>query len=336
MESEICYLLFFPYQQSAVLGSTTTIPSPKDAPYFFELGIDVRESWGDRQFMAAETAVRINKLQVLNDLVWVADCRYRLDSLDGEQAIVKKEAVQQSIQQRLRTELKIKGELFEQFTILLKEKEDVTPDRFVDQHAVELVAFLRSLKRPITEQDSADVLTARVRYSTDELTLVDWSGAVIIADKGEFQSDIDLLKVGNFQLLRYRLIDHQVQEMLVQIRGELSSRRKRWFRRSASRTIKEIVQKRLELLLDFEEIDQSLLMIGDWYSAQLYTLIFDRFSLAEWKGIIEGKLSSLESIHSAVEENLRFSWARSIDFVVYWGWVVLLVAYFVDLYLAWR
>ncbi|MFK7803712.1 MAG: hypothetical protein AB8G95_18910 [Anaerolineae bacterium] len=334
MESEICYLLFLPYQSAAAPGTVSEIASPKDAPYFFDLGIEARTSRGEREIQAAATPVRV-RLQVLDELVWVIDCRYRLESADGAAAIVKKDEVQRSIQQQLRRELKIDDELMEQFTIVLKDKDESNPDEFVDEHAVELVAFLRSLKREINSQDSADVLTSRVRYSTTELTLVDWSGALIIAENGDYESDIDLLKVGKFQLFRYRLIDRQLQEMLQQIRLEISSRRKRWFRRRASRTVQEIVQKRLELLLNFEEIDQSLLMIGDWYSAQLYTLIFERFSLDEWKEIIEGKLNSLESIHAAVEENLRFSWTRSIDFIVYWGWVVLLVAYFVDLFIAW-
>lgn len=334
MKSEICYLLLLPYQSVAAPGTVSAISSPKDAPYFFDLGIEVRTSWGEREIQAADTQVKV-KLQVLDELVWVIDCRYRLKSVEGAAAIVKKDEVQRSIQQQLRSELKIDDELMEQFTIVLKKNEETVPDEFVDEHAVELVAFLRSLKREINKQDSADVLTSRVRFSTTELTLVDWSGALIIAKDGGYESDIDLLKVGKFQLFRYRLIDRQLQEMLHQIRSEISSRRKRWFRRRASRTVQEIVQKRLELLLDFEEIDQSLLMIGDWYSAQLYTLIFERFSLEEWKQIIEGKLNSLESIHTAVEENLRFSWTRSIDFIVYWGWVVLLVAYFVDLFIAW-
>lgn len=335
MESEICYLLFLPYRSSAALGKVSEISSPKEAPYFFDLGIEMRISWGEREITAADTPVRI-RLQVLDELVWVIDSRYKITEPVGATAIAKKEAINRDIQKQLRAELEVEDELMEQFTIILKSKDDVEPDRFIDQHAVELVAFLRSLKREVSAKDSADVLTSRIRFSTTELTLVDWSGGIIICDDGDFDSDIDLFKVGKFQLFRYRLLDRQLQEMLHQVRQEISSRRQRWFRRSASRTVRELVQTRLELLLDFEEIDQSLLMIGDWYSAQLYTLIFERFSLDEWKGIIESKLTSLEAIHSAVEENLRFSWARSIDFVVYWGWVVLLVAYFVDLYIAWR
>lgn len=335
MESEICYLLFLPYQSSAARGAVSAISSPKDAPYFFELGIEVRTSWGAREIVAADTPVRI-RLQVLDELVWVIECRYRLASSVGSETIAKKDAIHQDIQKQLRDELDIEDELMEQFTIVLKDKDEMEPDEFVDKHSVALVAFLRSLKREVSQKDSVEVLTSRVRFSTAELTLVDWSGALIIAENGDFESDIDLFKVGKFQLFRYRLLDRQLQEMLQQIRSEITSRRKKWFRRSSSRTLKEIIQKRLEILLDFEEIDQSLLMIGDWYSAQLYTLIFERFSLDEWKQIIESKLSSLESIHAAVEENLRFSWMRSIDFIVYWGWVVLMVAYFIDLYIAWR
>ncbi len=332
MESEICYLLLLPYKANGKVGPAVSIASPKDAPYFFDMGIEVRSTWGDRKMIAAGTAVRV-KLQVLDDLVWVADCRYRLDAPVGTQVIAQKEEIHAAIQTQLRQELDIEDELAEEFTILLKEKEDDDPDGLVDRNEVDLVSFLRSLKRPISKKDAAGALHSRVRYSTDELTLVDWSGALIICGAGDFEPDIELLKVGKFQLFRYRLIDRDLQQMLHQIRTEITARRRKLFRRPPSRTIREIVQKRLELLLDFEEIDQSLLMIGDWYSAELYTLIFKRFSLSEWKQIIEGKLNSLESIHSAVEENLRFSWFRWIDFIVYWGWAVLMVIYFIQLFI---
>ncbi len=332
MESEICYLLFMPYQANGTVGPATSISSPKDAPYFFDMGIEVRSTWGDRELTAAGTPVRV-KLQVLDELVWVADCRYRLDELAGTEAILQKNRIHSAIQDQLHQEFPIEDELIEEFTILLKEQDGDDPDQLVDRNAVELVSFLRSLKQPISQKDANKTLQSRVRFSTDELTLVDWSGALLITGKGEFESDIDLLKVGKFQLFRYRLLDRQLQQMLQQIRTEINARRRKLFRRPANRTIREIVQKRLELLLDFEEIDQSLLMIGDWYSSELYTLIFERFSLNEWKQIIEGKLTSLESIHSAVEENLRFSWFRWIDFIVYWGWAILMVIYFVQLYI---
>ena len=265
MESEICYLLFLPYQNSKQTGPATSISSPKDAPYFFDLGIDVRATWGDRDLMAAETPVRV-KLQVLDELVWVAECRYRLTEVAGSEAIGQKEKIHQSIKEQLQAELNIEDDLIEEFTILLKEKNGEPPDQFVERNAVGLIAFLRSLKRPISDEDALRALQSRVRYSTDELTLVDWSGALIMAQKGEFAPDIDLFKVGKFQLFRYRLIDRELQTMLHQIRGEVTARRRKIFRRPASRTIREIVQKRLELLLDFEEIDQSLLM--SWWKQQ--------------------------------------------------------------------
>jgi hypothetical protein len=59
----------------------------------------------------------------------------------------------------------------------------------------------------------------------------------------------------------------------------------RW-RRAESRTLQKVVEQRLTLLLDFEKIDQSLLLIGDWYSAQVYRLIVEQFFLNDWKSAV--------------------------------------------------
>ena len=158
MESRICYLLLLPYQPLAALGKVSEISSPKDAPYFFDLGIEMRTSWGERKITAADTTVRI-RLQVLDELVWVIDSRYQISEPVGAAAIAKKEAIHRDIQRQLRAELEVEDELMEEFTVVMKSKDEAFPDQFVDDHAVEIVAFLRSLKREISAKDSADVLT---------------------------------------------------------------------------------------------------------------------------------------------------------------------------------
>ena len=58
-----------------------------------------------------------------------------------------------------------------------------------------------------------EILVSRVRYSQEDLTLVDWEAAIIIAPQADFQSDIELLKIGNYQLLRYRILDQSIEEI---------------------------------------------------------------------------------------------------------------------------
>jgi hypothetical protein len=90
-----------------------------------------------------------------------------------------------------------------------------------------------------------------------------------------------------------------------------------------------VVEQRLELLLAFEKTAQSLLFIGEWYSARVYWLIVQELCLNDWRDAVSAKLESLAAIDATVRESLVFSWRRVLDMVQLVGWAFLLVGYFV-------
>lgn len=326
MDFEICYLLLAPFHASLTLGPLLSVPPPKDAPYFFDLDIEFRSA-GQRRIEIEDVPVSIH-LQVLDGLAWVAECRYRLaDALD-ETALARKQAIQAALKETLQRETGSNGVLAEQYTIILLPKVRPSPDEFVDEHAPALARLLRSLAKPLSSADAGDILGSRARFSEYDLTVVDWMGALVIAEEGDFQPDIELLKIGNYQLLRYRLLDQMIAQNLERLRRHLGSARITWLP-ARHKTLQAIVEQRLALLLDFEKIDQSLLLIGDWYSARVYRLIVDQFYLGGWKTAVSTRLDNLTTIDSIIRENLAFSWRRALDLIQLVGWMILLVGYFI-------
>jgi hypothetical protein len=93
-----------------------------------------------------------------------------------------------------------------------------------------------------------------------------------------------------------------------------------------------VVEQRLALMLDFEKINQGLLLIGDWYTAKLYRIIHDEFYLDEWAATIKDKLKNLESIIQVIQDNFSFSWSTFLEMVQIAGWLLLLTGYFVLFY----
>ena len=154
---------------------------------------------------------------------------------------------------------------------------------------------------------------------------MDWDGAVIIADNGDFQSDIELLKIGNYQLLRYRMLDELVEKMLDTINESFIVNKRR--PRATRGAIRDIVELRLEVMLDFERIEQNLLLIGDWYTAKLYTAIRDELYLEEWKNAIRAKLDNLENIVQTIKDNLSVSWEKLLDRLQLALWILMLIGY---------
>jgi hypothetical protein len=155
---------------------------------------------------------------------------------------------------------------------------------------------------------------------------------VVIAEDCDWESDIELFIVGNYQLIRYRMLDREIENSLKTVYGVVESKKKGWFVNQNS-LIYEQVKQRLNLILIFEKIEQSLLLIGDWYSAQLYKIITDEFYIDDWKNTVKSKLDSLREIQDTVTQNLTFSWSRIVDQFQFWGWLILLIGYFVLFYL---
>src|SRR4030095_15617115 len=201
--------------------------------------------------------------------------------------------------------------LFEEYSILLVKDAKPTPDKWLEKNAHALANFIRSQRDIFEQNEIGEILTSRTRYSAQELTLIDWEGAVIIAPNADYQSDIALLKIGNYQLLRYRMLDKSSEEMLDKINEAFFQNKRR--PRPTRGLIRQITGHRLEVMLNFERAEQNLLLIGDWYTAKLYEVIQNEFYLKDWKDSVRTKLDNLENIVKTMQDNFSLSWEALME-----------------------
>ncbi len=322
--TEICYLLAFPDTvDEASRPPREQIRGLKDAPYFQPVDIDVR-TLGQAEVQAGGVQVSILR-QRYDNRIQMVDCRFQLEEALGLTAIQQREIIEINLRERFIPIEHRNDGMFEEYVILLLTHASPSSDKFLEDNAMQIGRFIRSQREVFDLPELEQILSSRIRYSTQDLTLVDWEGAVIIAANGDFQSDIELLKVGNYQLLRYRMLDQLVENVLDKINESFFSNHRR--PAPTRGAIRMIVKHRLEVMLDFERTDQNLLLIGDWYTAKLYTAIRDEFYLEEWKNTIRGKLDNLESIVETIQSNFALSFETLMDRLQMVGWVVLLLGY---------
>ena len=322
-KAEICYLLAFPDPAAETAEPKEQIRGLKDAPYFQPIDIDVR-TLGQVETLAG--GVQVSALrQRYDNRIQIVDCRFQMEDYLGAAAIQQREIIERALRERFVPREYLASGMFEEYVILLLSHALPTPDQYIERNAARLGRFIRSQRERLDHIELEAMLSSRIRYSTQDLTLVDWEGAVIIAPNGDFQSDIELLKVGNYQLLRYRMLDQSIEELLDRINESFFLNRRR--PRPTRGAIRDIVQHRLEMMLDFERTEQNLLLIGDWYTAKLYTAIRDEFYLEEWKNAIRSKLDNLESIVQTIQENFALSFETLMDRLQMFGWVLLLIGY---------
>lgn len=338
MDAQAFYLLAFSHPETAVSQSPQTIPglkdsqTPKDAPYFQPVDIEV-QTITQETIQIGKLAVAVRR-QIYDELIQIVECLYPLTHVLQETAVSTRTQVEDTLRQRYLPPQNQQDELYEEYAALIIDQIEVTPDEFVERNAQALALYLRSQREVFSKQEIQDVLVSRLRYTDRDLTLVDWGGAIIIAPNGDFQSDIELMKIGNYQLLRYRLLDQAIEHSLQTISQNFQEgTRPSLLPNPSRRVLHDVIARRLSLVLDFERIDQNLLLIGDWYTAKLYQIILDEFYLDEWKSIVKSKLNNLESTSQIIQNNFTLSWSNFLDMVQLIGWLVLLVGYFVLFYL---
>ena len=203
------------------------------------------------------------------------------------------------------------------------------PEICLSLYGDRIAAFLKNEKIQLDEEEVKSTLSANLKYGKDDITIVDWDGAFIFDSSGDFDSNIELFEIANLQLLKSRILDFDLDERLektlrlISVPKGLPIIRAREVRK----VMKEILEIRTQSILESEAVERSIKLIGDWYSAKLYSLISRKFHLDNWKTEIKEKLDTLEDVYTMATENFSVSYRAALEFVVLAGWFVLLLLY---------
>jgi hypothetical protein len=328
---EISYLIAFPDADDGKAPPLEQFKGLKDAPYFQPIDIDL-VTLSEETVLIEGHAVQVIR-QRYDSRVQMIECRFILKKPFAPSVLQERAKIESTLQSKfIPTQYRQSG-LYEEYTVLLVKDAEPSPDQWIEKNSLALTKFIRSQREVFDKSEIEEILISRTHYSANELTLVDWEGAIIIAPNEDYQSDIALLKIGNYQLLRYRMLDESIETMLDKISATFFKNKRR--PRPTRGVIHQIAEHKLEVMIDFERAEQNLLLIGDWYTAKLYEAIQNELYLKDWKENLKNKLDNLEGIVETIKDNFSLSletvWAR----VEMFAWGLMLIGYlyltFVDL-----
>ncbi len=203
------------------------------------------------------------------------------------------------------------------------------PEVYLSLYGDKIAAFLKNERIALDEEEVQATLSTYLKYGKDDITIVDWDGAFIFDSSADFDSNIELFEIANLQLLKSRILDYDLDERLEKTLRLVTAPKKLPVIRSAEvrRVVREIIEIRTQSILESEAVERNIKLIGDWYSAKLYTLISKKFHLDNWKAEIKEKLDTLEDVYTMATENFSVSYRATIEFIILGGWFVLLVLY---------
>lgn len=321
------FLLMFPATTQNKKGWAVPESKPKDAPYFYDLDIEVNliEAWREEiDSIAIQFSSKLFDSKVIS-----VECRYQLPTELSEQNVAKKNLIQTEIKKLLHERYKLDDEVIEEeYSIVLLPEANKPFAEFVKKNDRMIAQFIRTYHKPLDQSEIDNTLISKIHYSESELTIIDWEGSFILSSGHTIEEDIELFTIGNYQILRYRMLDAQIDKSLAKLRQTLNQTGFKFINNDQA-NLTQVVKTQLSLLLDFENTSQSILLIGDWYSSQIYRTIVEEFYIDEWQEVVKNKLSSLSSIDETIRQNLTMSWSRFLDLVQIVGWLILLIGYFV-------
>jgi hypothetical protein len=203
------------------------------------------------------------------------------------------------------------------------------PEVYLSLYGDKIAAFLKNERISLDEEEVKATLSSYLKYGKDDITIVDWDGAFIFDSSGDFGSNIELFEIANLQLLKSRILDHDLDERLEKTLRLMGVSRRLPIIRSGEvrKVVKEIIEIRTQSILESEAVERNIKLIGDWYSAKLYSLISRKFHLDSWKSEIKEKLDTLEDVYTMATENFSVSYRATLEFIILGGWFVLLILY---------
>lgn len=228
-----------------------------------------------------------------------------------------------------------KFDLSEEYSLAVVSDYAGDPEQFLKKSA-DIVAFLKSEKLPLDEKEIDYTVATQIKYAKDDLVIIDWDGAFIFEPTGKIESVVDLFQLANLELLRYRILDFDLDNRLSKANRLIQkSPRARFRQKEMAQAFKEIITLRSQSIAEFDSLEREMKLIGDWYSARLYELISKKFKLNEWRKGVQEKLDSLEDLYGIISENFSISRNERLEliqimlfFVLQIGWFALIILEF--------
>ena len=102
---------------------------------------------------------------------------------------------------------------------------------------------------------------SQIKYGKNDLVIVDWDGAFVFDPEGDFEPIIELFQLANMQLLRYRVLDKQLDERLRRVAKLIrqSSVKARFLFRSSEITqaLKDTMLTRAKSVYEFQALERG-------------------------------------------------------------------------------
>lgn len=203
------------------------------------------------------------------------------------------------------------------------------PAELVRQHGLDIAQLVRGEKSPLSDAECAEVLSSRMSYYSNDLTVVGWNAAFLYDTPAGAETAIQLLEYANSQLLEFRHYDELLTAVLAGAYDSFGKDSGVWSRWRLARSATSLNTVLLEVAELTERADNAIKFLSDMFAARLYRLAAARVGVPDYRGLVEQKLSTAGQLYHSMLDQFNQSRGFLLEVIV----VVILL---VELFLAFR
>jgi hypothetical protein len=214
------------------------------------------------------------------------------------------------------------SDLIEEFLVFEFSPSELCAETVLAQAPQWLAGLVRLESDPLFEEEVAEALRLRIRYSARDLLIADWAAAVVIDD--DCRQALQVIEFANLQLLEFREIDNRLDDRLAETYGLVRVLAHRWlpFWRPYTGQLRALGELKVEANTVFERTQNAVKLVGDQYLARVYRLLATRFYLEEWQQSVQRSLDVIESAYQVLADQAAAWRSEILELII----VVLIVA----------
>jgi hypothetical protein len=194
----------------------------------------------------------------------------------------------------------------------------LTAEGLLAAHGPALAQLLRGERQPLSVEERTDVLRHRFSYLEHDLVVPTWSAAFVYETEASLAATLEIVEFANSQLLEFRYHDDLLDTELAAIYAALQQ--PRWTDALVGRRHTRAARRLQSLFIDVNELtdrmENAVKLVGDIYSARLFSLVGARLGLDAWKRNVENKLETLDDIYRFAVEQTGMSQGNLLELVI--------------------
>jgi hypothetical protein len=187
----------------------------------------------------------------------------------------------------------------------------------------EISRLLLGEPRPLAPAARQEMLSPRLSYFEDDLTVLTWASALVVEPVAEDTDVQYVLEFANAQLLELRWYDSVLDAEIPDIQTQFKRARTRFqlLGRRYSRLLERLQRRVADSVELIERVENSLKVTDDVYLARVYALALQEFRERTWRSGIERKLAIVRGTYDMLNDESLARRSETLEVVI-----VLLIA----------